>query len=222
MFGKISAVIISAAVITAALSACGDTSATDTLIEKNESAAAFVLTTAATTTAAAPAETSAATETTETPAAAETTAAADNSSGETETDDYLSYVPPVETKSFAEGIDAKNGDIDVDLTILNATMTYSQVYDMMTNPDLYAGKIVRARGTFAYAHDNDRDYFAALVQDATACCSQGIEFVTAADMKYPDDYPPLDSEIIITGRFHSYKEGTFTYIELLDAEVESV
>lgn len=213
MFGKISAVIISAAVITAALSACGDTSATDTLIEKNESAAAFVLTTAATTTAAAPAETSAATE---------TTAAADNSSGETETDDYLSYVPPVETKSFAEGIDAKNGDIDVDLTILNATMTYSQVYDMMTNPDLYAGKIVRARGTFAYAHDNDRDYFAALVQDATACCSQGIEFVTVADMKYPDDYPPLDSEIIITGRFHSYKEGTFTYIELLDAEVESV
>ena len=213
MFGKISAVIISAAVITAALSACGDTSATDTLIEKNESAAAFVLTTAATTTAAAPAETSAATE---------TTAAADNSSGETETDDYLSYVPPVETKSFAEGIDAKNGDIDVDLTILNATMTYSQVYDMMTNPDLYTGKIVRARGTFAYAHDNDRDYFAALVQDATACCSQGIEFVTAADMKYPDDYPPLDSEIIITGRFHSYKEGTFTYIELLDAEVESV
>ncbi len=213
MFGKISAVIISAAVITAALSACGDTSATDTLIEKNESAAAFVLTTAATTTAAAPAETSAATE---------TTAAADNLSGETETDDYLSYVPPVETKSFAEGIDAKNGDIDVDLTILNATMTYSQVYDMMTNPDLYAGKIVRARGTFAYAHDNDRDYFAALVQDATACCSQGIEFVTAADMKYPDDYPPLDSEIIITGRFHSYKEGTFTYIELLDAEVESV
>ncbi|MCR5123116.1 MAG: hypothetical protein K6B74_11930 [Ruminococcus sp.] len=210
MFGKISAVIISV-VTAAALCSCGDTSATDTLIERNESVAAAALTTAATTTAA-----------TTTTAAAETTVSAeDTSSDESEIDDYLSYVPPVETKSFAEEIDAKNGDIDVDLTLLNATMTYSQVYDMVTNPDLYTDKMIRAKGTFAYTHENDRDYFAALVQDATACCSQGIEFVPGDDKKYPDDFPPLESEIIITGRFHSYKEGVFTYIELLDAEVEA-
>ena len=205
MFGKISAVIISV-VTAAALCSCGDTSAADTLIQKNESISAAAETTAAT---AAAAEKGTA------------VSAEETSSDESEIDDYLSYVPPVETKSFAEEIDAKNGDIDVDLTLLNATMTYSQVYDMVTNPDLYTDKMIRAKGTFAYTHENDRDYFAALVQDATACCSQGIEFIPGDDKKYPDDFPPLESEIIITGRFHSYKEGAFTYIELLDAEVEA-
>lgn len=190
-----------------ALTACGDTSATDKLIAKSESSSSAAATTAAT--AAAQPESS--------PAPA---GEADSTADESEIDDYLSYVPPPSTRSFAEGIDAKNGDIDVDLTQLNATMTYSQVYDMIMNPDLYTGKTIRAKGTFAHTFENDRDYFAAIVQDATACCSQGIEFVLAEDKKFPDDYPPIDTEIIITGTFSSYKESVFTYIELHDAVLE--
>lgn len=188
------------ALVMTALTSCGDTSAADKLIAKNESSSSAAATT--TTAAAAQPESSSA------------------SADESEIDDYLSYVPPAENKSYAEGIDAKNGDIDVDLTLLNATMTYSQVYDMVTNPDLYTGKTVRAKGTFAHTFENGRDYYAAIVQDATACCSQGIEFVLAEEKKFPDDYPPIDSEIIITGTFTSYQESVFTYIELHDAVME--
>lgn len=199
---------LTAAVTALALVSCGDTSAADNLIQKNESIAAAATETTTTTTTAASAE----------DAPAET-AAAESPEDSSEIDDYLSYVPPVETKSYAPDVDTKNGDIDVDLTVLNATMTYSQVYDMVTNPSLYEGKKVRAKGTFAHTNENGRDYFAALVKDATACCSQGIEFVPADDLKFPDDYPPIDTEIIITGTFSSYQESVFTYIELQDAEM---
>ena len=138
---------------------------------------------------------------------------------ESEPDDYLSYVPPVEKKSYAEGIDAKNGDIDVDLTLLNPVMTYSQVYDMVMNPDLYMGKKVRACGTFAHTEEDGKHYYAVIVKDATACCSQGIEFVLPGEHKYPDDYPELDTELSVTGTFDSYKEGVYTYIQLLNAEI---
>ena len=180
----------------AALVSCGDTSAMDKLIEKAESSSA----------------------------AAEGTLSesADSSEDGTETDeseidDYLSYVPEPSSNTLADKIDAKNGDIDIDLTMLNPTMTYTQVYDMTINPDGYEGKKVRAAGTFAYTTEDGKEYFAAIVRDATACCSQGIEFVLADERKYPDDYPPLDSEITITGTFNSYKEGNYVYIQLLDA-----
>ncbi len=73
-------------------------------------------------------------------------------------------------------IDASNGDFDIDLTVLDANMTYAQVYDMMLNPDNYKGKYVKAEGTFGHTEDNGRDYFAVLIADATACCSQCLEF----------------------------------------------
>ncbi len=118
--------------------------------------------------------------------------------------------------------DPSNGEFDVDLTSLDANMTYAQVYDMVTSPDNYTGKYVKAKGTFAYTHDNDRDYFAVMIADATACCAQGLEFQLAdADkLTYPDDYPEVGEEIVITGHFNSYMEGNYTYIELLDAAME--
>ena len=138
----------------------------------------------------------------------------------TDSEDYLLYVPDNSSKSYAEGIDAANDGFDVDLTILNANMTYSQVYDMVTNPDLYMGKTVRARGNFAYTKgDGGKEYFAVIIRDATACCGQGMEFVLKGDAVYPRDYPPIDTEITVSGVFNTYKEGTYTYCQLLDAEM---
>lgn len=117
---------------------------------------------------------------------------------------------------------AGNGDYDVDLTGLSSTMVYAQVSDMMTNPDSYKGKSVRAKGTFSYFKDDatGKEYFAVLVQDATACCAQGIEFVLKGDYKYPDDYPEQDTEITVSGKFDCYTEGEYSYIQLLDADMK--
>ncbi len=113
-------------------------------------------------------------------------------------------------------------DIDLDLTTLSATMVYSEVYNMMSSPDDYMGKVVKMAGAFTYYHDeaSGNYYFACIVQDATACCQQGIEFQLAGDKTYPDDYPEVGEEITVTGVFSTYNEGEYRYCTLLNAVFE--
>ena len=108
----------------------------------------------------------------------------------------------------------------MDLTQLSSTMVYSEVYNMMCSPEEYIGKRVRMHGTFACAQGKDRYYFACLIADATACCSQGIEFITKDQRKYPDDYPAKDTEITVVGVFDTYYEGSDRYCQLVDAVLE--
>ncbi len=113
-------------------------------------------------------------------------------------------------------------DVDVDLTVLSATMVYSEVFSMTTNPKDYIGKSVRMRGDLAYFKDEatGKEYFACIIRDATACCAQGIEFELAGDYKYPDDYPELGSEITVSGVFDTYSEGEGKYVTLRNAVME--
>lgn len=98
-------------------------------------------------------------------------------------------------------------------------MVYSEVAAMMSDPDAYIGKTVRAKGPFAVYHDeiNDNYFFAVRISDATACCAQGLEFVWAGDHKYPEDYPELDTEIVVTGTFNTYMDGDQQYNHLENA-----
>ena len=70
--------------------------------------------------------------------------------------------------------------VDIDLTALSSTMIYSEVYNMMYIPEEYVGKTIRMGGAFSAFHDDTtgKDYFACIIQDAAACCAQGIEFST--------------------------------------------
>ena len=111
-----------------------------------------------------------------------------------------------------------SGSYDIDLTELNATMVYSQVFDMVNDPDSYLGKSVKMAGTFQVYEGESQNYFACLIADATACCAQGIEFVWEGH-RYPDDYPPVDTELTVTGVFNTYEENGLTYLQLKDAEV---
>lgn len=110
--------------------------------------------------------------------------------------------------------------VDIDLTVLSSTMVYSEVYNMMSSPEDYIGKCVRMKGAFAYAQGDDRYYFACIVSDATACCSQGIEFVLKDERNFPDDYPKVGTEITVVGIFDTYFEGTDRYCQLIDAVME--
>ena len=116
---------------------------------------------------------------------------------------------------------AEDGDIDVDLTVLSSTMVYSEVYNMMVKPDDYIGKTVKMTGMYSYYHDDatGNDYHACIIQDATACCAQGIEFTTTDDFKYPDDYPEMGDDVTVIGRFDIYYEGDFCFMTLLDARI---
>ena len=112
--------------------------------------------------------------------------------------------------------------IDVDLTSLSSTMVYSEVYNMMYEPDNYIGKTIKMDGLFMAYHDESTGnyYFACIIQDATACCAQGMEFILTEDYSYPDDYPEEGEQITVVGVFDTYMEGGYTYCTLGNAKLD--
>lgn len=120
------------------------------------------------------------------------------------------------------GNKAQTQDVDIDLTKLSSTLVYSEVYNMMVSPDQYLGRTVRMKGQFAVYEDPQSNsvYFACVIDDATACCSQGLEFVLEDSYTYPDDYPSLGTEISVTGEFQTYMEDSNLYCHLIHATLE--
>lgn len=119
----------------------------------------------------------------------------------------------------------EEGAIDVDLTALSSTMVYSEVYQMMTEPQNYVGKRVRMRGQFAVSQADpevaDVDYyFAVLIADATACCQQGMEFVWEGHDS-PEDFPQEGTDLTVTGVFETYMEGDTMYCRLVAEDVQA-
>lgn len=129
---------------------------------------------------------------------------------------YLEYYQGLASEEASE----KTDGIDVDLTALSSTMVFAEVYNMMMDPMSYIGKTVRMNGSFTIYHDDEknRDHYACIIQDATACCSQGVEFVLTDDYTFPEDYPEEGEDICVTGVFKTYKEGKYTYWALMDAK----
>lgn len=136
---------------------------------------------------------------------------------------------PAPAQSQAASADETEASgVDVDLTVLSSTMVYSEVYNMMMAPEEYVGKSVRMRGQFDIYQAGDGNgnplpdqvYLACAIADATACCSQGIEFVLADPNASPENYPELGAEITVVGTFQSYEEKGDTYYHLADAELE--
>jgi hypothetical protein len=109
-------------------------------------------------------------------------------------------------------------NVDVDLTVLSSTMVYSEVYNMMVNPDVYLGKTIKVIGPY-YAgqlvYGTEKYYHFVVISDATACCQNGIEFIWDDNSHvYPDEYPKDNTVIEITGVFSSYEESGNTYYYL--------
>lgn len=129
---------------------------------------------------------------------------------------------PTQADTAAEkksSITAPSTDVDVDLTALSSTLVYSEVLNMLQSPDEYMGKSVRMSGSFAVAEGDGRMYYACIIKDATACCSNGIEFLWDGDHSYPEDYPATGSDITVVGIFDKYYEGNNLYIQLINAEL---
>lgn len=128
--------------------------------------------------------------------------------------------------SSQEETESENGNMNngksVDLTILSSTMVYSEVYNMMVTPEDYVGGTVKMKGQFAVYEDtnNNKNYYAVVIADATACCQQGLEFVLDGDYQYPNDYPEQGAEITVTGTFQTYEEDGNKYCHLVDGKME--
>ncbi len=111
--------------------------------------------------------------------------------------------------------------VELDLSKLSGTVVYSQVYNMMVEPETYIGKVIKMSGYYSAYEDTERNvvYHACVIPDATACCAQGIEFVRAGEHNWPDGYPEEGTGIIVTGRLDTYEEDGYMYLHLVDAEM---
>ncbi|MBQ9046006.1 MAG: hypothetical protein IJ112_08700 [Oscillospiraceae bacterium] len=109
--------------------------------------------------------------------------------------------------------------VDVDLTKLSSTFVYSEVYNMVTNPDDYRGKLVKMDGTMNRYTTTSRELYACLILDATACCAQGIAFEWAGEHA-PSEYPPQGSLITVVGTFDTFEEDGVTYCYLANATLK--
>ncbi|MBR4767716.1 MAG: hypothetical protein IK088_01945 [Lachnospiraceae bacterium] len=111
--------------------------------------------------------------------------------------------------------------VDLDLSVLSGNVVYAEVYNMTTAPEKYIGETVKIRGNFSVYIDDSTGavYYACVIPDATACCSNGIEFTLKDPRKYPDEYPKLGSVITVVGTFGTYYEGANRYCTLTDASL---
>lgn len=89
--------------------------------------------------------------------------------------------------------------VDFDLSEMNSNMVYSQVFNMMIEPEIYEKKTIRMKGNFAvYPNSptaNGGTSYAVIISDALACCQQGIEF----KWDFGDKLPKEGDIITVTG-----------------------
>ncbi len=125
--------------------------------------------------------------------------------------------------AFAQKKNTSKKSADVDLTRMSSTMIYAKVFDMLINPQNYEGKKVRMHGNFdVFEYEEggmQHRSFACIVQDATACCAQGMEFELKGNPVYPQDYPARYAEITISGTFHQFEEDGLNRILITDCEI---
>lgn len=131
------------------------------------------------------------------------------------------------TTDATDGVLTYTADqIDCDTTNMSKDMVYATIYNLMMDPITHTNEIIKIKGTLITLYDEKtgQNYHYCLIKDAMACCQQGMEFVWDDGSKvYPDDYPPQDTEIIITGRFETYKDSPddkYTYCRLSNAVLE--
>lgn len=127
---------------------------------------------------------------------------------------------PASVSEDSSSSDEITEEVDIDLTSLSATMVYSEVFNMVNFPDDYVGKKIKMSGIMSVYTDeaSGKTYYACVIQDATACCAQGIEF--ALSDKYTDaDYPKGGEIVSVTGIFDTYTEGDYVFCTLTDARL---
>lgn len=116
-----------------------------------------------------------------------------------------------------------SGIVDHDLSNMNANMIFAEIFNLVLMPEEYIGRTFRMKGNFAvYVNETSGNkYFSIIIPDATQCCQQGIDIICLGDMKYPEDFPKIGSEIMVTGQFNSITtdEGlSFNYLVMSEED----
>jgi hypothetical protein len=126
----------------------------------------------------------------------------------------------VQRPTYRDDVNSIYQSVDYDLTQLSNTVVYSQVFDMLSNPSKYDGKIFRLQGILTSYKDDETNetYYACIVPDASVCCSEGLEFVIIQG----NSYPLPGTEIFVTGVFERNNRNGIETCRLINAEIQKV
>ena len=105
----------------------------------------------------------------------------------------LSVLPPA-----AAGAETAEPAVDMDLSALSRGVVYAQMTQVCRTPEEYDGKLFRLRGKFNYSEANGLARI--IFSDNTGCCELALVFQSAQTLRFPEDYPPLWGDILITAR----------------------
>lgn len=116
-------------------------------------------------------------------------------------------------------------DVDYDLSKMDSNMVYSIVWQMMSNPEEYIGKSFRVKGlyTASWYEPTQQYYHYVVIEDAQACCAQGVEFVWEdGNHVYPEEYPTEETQVEVVGVFETYTEegDEYLYCRLKNASLQ--
>lgn len=87
----------------------------------------------------------------------------------------------------------------MDLSACNRAMTYAQMMQVCRTPEDYDGKLFRLNGKFNYSQLYEQAKI--IIGDTAGCCEIALVFQPSQALTYPDDYPPLYANILLTARW---------------------
>ncbi len=99
--------------------------------------------------------------------------------------------------------------VDYDLTSMGADMTYSTVFQILSEPTPYIDKTFRLKGVYQKEVIDGKEISFIVVTDSAGCCSQALEF-EFADSSCPEE----GTEILIEGEYGIYTDGDTMYLRL--------
>ncbi len=88
--------------------------------------------------------------------------------------------------------------VDLDLSACSRGVIYAQMTQVCRAPAGYDGMLFRVKGKFNYSEKNELARI--IFSDSTGCCEIALVFEPARELRFPDDYPPLWADILITAR----------------------
>ena len=110
---------------------------------------------------------------------------------------------------------------ELDLTALNETIAYSQLVNILKEPDEYLGAPIKIKGIYSAPFNGFSHVYnyTVTIQDNTQCCAQGIEFF----LRNENDLSLLPEEgelVTIKGTLDLFEEGKHAYCVISDAMIE--
>ena len=96
--------------------------------------------------------------------------------------------------------------IDYDLSNMGYNMLSGITFEMLIEPEKYADKTVKICGQFYTEVEEAIRYYSVIIWDATLCCPAGMDFIPPDTMTFPDDFPPEETTITVTGTLHENTE----------------